>query len=44
MKWSANAHSNEVTSLTFNREGNIMYTGGGDGFVKAWDTETGRAS
>ena len=29
------------TCLTFNRDGNLVYTGGGDGVIKGWDTVTG---
>ena len=44
VKWRVSAHSSEMTSLTFNRDGSVMYTGGGDGMVKAWDTATGRST
>ena len=40
--WRACAHQTETTCLTFNRDGNILYTGGGDGLVKSWDTASGR--
>ena len=38
VKWRNIAHTNEVTSLTYNRDGSVLYSGGGDGVVKAWDT------
>ena len=40
--WRTCAHQMETTCLTFNRDGTILYTGGGDGLVKAWDTASGR--
>lgn len=36
VKWRTCAHKSEITNLTFNRDGNIIYTGGADGVVKGW--------
>lgn len=32
------AHQKETTCITFNKDGDLIYTGGGDGFVKVWKT------
>ena len=40
--WRTCAHATETTCLTFNRSGSILYTGGGDGLVKAWDSASGK--
>lgn len=40
--WKVCAHKSETTCLTFNREGDVLYTGGGDGTIKAWRTQDGR--
>lgn len=40
--WKTCAHKMETTCLTFNRDGNILYTGGVDGIVKGWNTSTGQ--
>lgn len=42
VSWRACAHQVETTCITFNKDGNILYTGGGDGLVKAWETSTGK--
>lgn len=42
VSWRTCAHGTETTSLTFNKDGTILYTGGGDGLVKSWDTASGR--
>ena len=42
VQWRTCAHQTETTCLTFNRDGSILYTGGGDGLVKSWDTASGR--
>ncbi len=40
--WKTCAHKSEVTCLSFNRDGNIIYTGGADGVVKGWQTSDGK--
>ena len=40
--WRECAHQSETTSITFNRDGSVIYTGGGDGHVKAWNSKTGK--
>lgn len=40
--WRECAHQSETTSITFNRDGSVVYTGGGDGLVKAWNSKTGK--
>lgn len=40
--WKKCAHQPETTCLTYNREGNILYTGGGDGIVKSWNVANGK--
>jgi len=42
VKWRTCAHATETTCLTYNKNGTVLYTGGGDGIVKSWDTESGR--
>lgn len=39
--WKKCAHSAETTCLAFNRDGNILYTGGADGIVKGWEMQNG---
>lgn len=41
VKWRTCAHTAETTCITFNRDGSILYTGGGDGVIKSWDTQSG---
>ena len=42
VSWKTCAHKIETTCLTFNREGDIIYTGGADGMVKGWRTSDGK--
>ena len=42
VSYKRSAHSDETTCLTFNRDGNILYTGGADGIVKGWEVQTGK--
>ena len=42
VQWRTCAHQTETTCLAFNRDGSVLYTGGGDGLVKSWETATGR--
>jgi WD40 repeat protein len=36
------AHKGETTALAFNIDGDILYTGGGDGLVKGWRIKDGK--
>lgn len=40
--WKVCAHKSETTCLTFNRDGDILYTGGADGIVKGWRVSDGK--
>jgi WD40 repeat protein len=40
--WKVCAHKSETTCLTFNRDGDIVYTGGADGIVKGWRVSDGK--
>jgi WD40 repeat protein len=40
--WKTCAHKVETTCLTFNRDGEIIYTGGADGIVKGWAVKDGK--
>ena len=40
--WKTCAHQTETSCLAFNKDGTILYTGGGDGLVKSWDSVSGR--
>lgn len=42
VSWKTCAHQTETSCLTFNKDGSILYTGGGDGLVKAWESSSGR--
>ena len=42
VSWKTCAHKSETTCLTFNREGDIIYTGGADGIIKGWRTSDGK--
>lgn len=36
------AHKGETTAMKFNIDGDILYTGGGDGLVKGWRVKDGK--
>ncbi len=40
--WKTCAHKSETTCLAFNRDGDIVYTGGADGIVKGWRVSDGK--
>lgn len=40
--WKTCAHKSETTCLAFNRDGDIIYTGGADGIVKGWRVSDGK--
>ena len=42
VKWRTCAHATETSCLTFSRDGSTLYTGGGDGIIKSWDTDSGQ--
>lgn len=41
MKSFDNGHTDSVFSLTISKDGRILYTGGADCRILAWDTEKG---
>ena len=43
VEWKTCAHKIETTCAAFNRDGDIIYTGGVDGVVKGWRTSDGKA-
>lgn len=42
VEWKTCAHKGEATSSCFNRDGDIVYTGGTDGIVKGWRSKDGK--
>ena len=40
--WKTCAHKSETTCLAFNRDGDIVYSGGADGIVKGWSVSDGK--
>jgi WD40 repeat protein len=40
--WKVCAHKGETSSACFNRDGDIVYTGGSDGVVKGWRSKDGK--
>ena len=44
ISWKRCAHDRETTCLAFNRDGNLLYTGGADGVVKGWRISDGKES
>ena len=42
VSWKVCAHKSETTCLTFNRDGDIIYTGGADGIVRGWRVSDGK--
>lgn len=43
VEWKTCAHKIETTCAAFNRDGDIIYTGGADGLVRGWRTSDGKA-
>ena len=42
VNWRTAAHKSETTCLCFNRDGDLIYTGGADGVVKGWRVSDGK--
>lgn len=40
--WKTCAHNLETTCVAFNRDGDIVYSGGADGIVKGWSVSDGK--
>lgn len=42
ISWKTCAHKLETTCCAFNRDGNVLYSGGADGIVKGWRISDGK--
>lgn len=42
ISWKVAGHTGETSCLTFDRDGDRIFTGGADGLVKVWSTKDGK--